>query len=340
MSTISADGKTNALYPANAAYVAGVVLRQDVEDPYIDTTIDKVSLNLTVTATDRTTVVEGLGDTISFQASNWQNGRDQWVFQPVDHAHEGFTTSGTAIENTLQPDDYSISIDAVNNAPYLKYDLVFPARGNYDIWGFGYVSGTGIFWGFNGDTTHLRQFTLGDHSSGWERVPRWTKFGSVYVEAGGLYSFEVYLSDRSNIVILDQWYFTSNLEFETQLHAEDYLEPLDLSTAPYMTALRLNDGANTVTAWLSSVNIPSSGKYNYEIRNSDTLSGILFDVPLSIEFWQIGGNKDNFAAWNYIFSDDSVGDAFISIDYGQTYMNLQSNPSVYGESFYGFSIYS
>ena len=322
MSIISADGKTNALYPGNAAYVAGVVLRQDVEDPYIDTTIDKVSLNLTVTATDRSTLIEGTNETISFQASNWQSGRDQWVFQPVDHIHEGFTTSGTPIENTLQFEDYSTSLDAVNNAPYLKYDLVFPTDGNYDLWGFGYISGTGVFWGFDEDTTHLRRFTLGDHSSGWERIPRWTKFGNVFVEAGGVYSFEVYLCDRNNIVILDQWYFTSNLELETQFHAEDYLEPLDLSTAPYMTALRLSDTNNTVTTWLSSVNIPSSGKYNYEIKNTDGQSGIAFSTPVSIEFWQIGGGKDDFAAWNYIFSDESTGNAFISIDYGQSFTRL------------------
>jgi hypothetical protein len=175
----------------------------------------------------------------------------------------------------------------------------------------------------DGDTTHLRQLTLGDHSSGWERIPRWTKFGNIYIGAGGLHSFEVYLSDSSNIVILDQWYFTSNLELETQLHAEDYIEPFELSTAPFMTALRLSDASNTVTAWLSSVNIPSSGKYNYEVRNSENDSGIQFTSPLSIEFWQIGGGKDNFAAWNYVFSDDSVGNAFISTDYGHTFSRLR-----------------
>ncbi len=323
MSTISADGKTSALYPANAAYISGVVLKQNLEDPYLDAvTIDKVSLNLTVTATDRSTLVEGLGDFVSFQASNWQDGRDQWTFQPVDHVFEEFTTSGTAIENTLQTDDYSTVTEAVIDAPFLKYNLLFPEDGNYDLWGFGFVSGSGIFWGIDGDTTDLRSLNLGDQPSGFERIPRWTKFGSIYIGAGGLHSFEVYLRDQSSIVILDQWYFTSNLDLESQLHAEDFIEPFDLSTTPYMTILRLSDGVNTVTSWLSSVNIPSSGKYNYEVRNSDTLSGVVFTTPISIEFWQVGGGKDDFAAWSYIFSDSSAGDAFISTDFGQTFSKL------------------
>lgn len=325
MSTISADGKTSALYPGNAAYIAGVILRQNIEDPYLDTTIDKVSLNLTVTAADRSTFVEGQGDFVSFQACNWQAGRDQWAFQPVDHVQEGFTTSGTAIENTLQFDTYSTANEAVANAPYLKYNLFFPEGGNYDLWGYGYIgTGVGIYWGLDGDTTHLRGLALGDQSSGWERIPRWTKFGTIYIGTGGLHSFEVYLGDESNVVILDQWYFTSDLDLESQLHAEDYIESFELSTTPYMTALRLSDNNNTVTAWLSSVNIPSSGKYNYEIRNLDTLSGVAFVTPLSVEFWQIGGGKDDFAAWNYIFSndDETAGDASISTDYGQTFSKL------------------
>lgn len=326
MSNISADGKTTSIYPANAAYVNGMILKQEVEDPYIDAMVDKISLNLTVTAADHSTVVEGIGDSISFQAANWQSGRSQWVFQPVDHVAENFTTSGTAIENTLQPDNYSSTDDAVNNAPYLQYSLVFPESGNYELWGRGYVNGQGAYWGFNGDTTHLRQFTLGDLvTPGWDRVPKWTKFGDVYVREGGLYTFEVYLASSSITVILDQWYFTLNLQLESQLHSEDYIEPFELSDSPYMTAVRISDTASSVTCWLSSVNIPASGKYNYAIRNSSTSTGVAFTTPLSIEFWQIGGNKDDFAAWNYIFSDESVGNAFISVNYGETFTKLLPN---------------
>lgn len=323
MSNISADGKTTALYPANAAYVAGMILRQDVEDPYIDAVIDKISLNLVVTDADRQTIVEGSAGVVSFQAANWQDGRDQWVFQPIDHVAGGFSTSGTPIENTLQATSYVSADDAVNNAPYLQYSLFFPSSGNYDMWGYGYVDGTGIYWGFNGDLTHLRQFNLGDQLSGWERIPRWTKFGNWYIPEGGLYTFEVYLGESSTTAILDQWYFTKTLNLESQLHAEDYIEPFDLSDAPYMTAVRISDSGNSVTAWLSSVNITSSGKYNYAVQNSSS-TGVALSTPISIEYWQIGGDENDFAAWNYIFSDESAGSAFMSIDYGQTYTRLAS----------------
>lgn len=318
MSNISSDGKTSGLYPATAAYHPGVILKQDIEDPYLNNLIVKVSLNLIVTASDHATVINGSGDNICFHAANWQSGRDQWAFQPINHIEEGFESSGTPIENLFQESSYSNSADAAENSPFLQYHLFFPESGNYDLWGYGYTSGTGIYWGFNEDLSHIRIIELGDGSSGFDRIPKWTKVGSVFVEQGGLNTFEVYLSDSSSVVILDQWLFTLNTELESQLHGDGLIEPMDLSEAPYMTAVRISDSNSNVTCWLSSVNIPASGKYNYLVQNNAT-PGVNFSTPMSIEFWQIGGSKDDFSAWSYTFPQSSVGNSHISTDYGQTY---------------------
>jgi hypothetical protein len=321
MSIIDLDNNVVALYPGSAAYAPGVILRQNVEDPYICSIIDKASLNLIVTNVDNRKFVIGSDGTVSFQAANWQAGRDQWVFQPVTNSGD-FSSSGTTIQNNLQETSYLDTIDATTSAPYLSYSIYFPSSGNYDLWGYGYTSGSGIFWGFNGDTTHLRQLLLGDSSLGWERIPKWTKFSNLYIPEGGVYTFDVYLGDKNNVVMLDQWYFTTDTNFVDTLNEEDYTEPLPLSDAPYMTVLRLSSDDYSITTWLSSVHIPASGQYNYEIRNTGIDSGVNFVTPLTLEFWQIGGDKDNFAAWQYTFVDNSVGNTTISTDYGQTWDNI------------------
>jgi len=118
--------------------------------------IDKVSINFTTTAIKPLSIIVGQGGTISFQASNFQMSRKAWIFQPIIHwlPSDSWETSGTTIINSLQNTFYSDSDDAIENAPFLSYNLYFDEDGVYDLWGYGYVS-SNIFWSFNGNVYDL-----------------------------------------------------------------------------------------------------------------------------------------------------------------------------------------
>ena len=75
-----------------------------------------------------------------------------------------------------------------------------------DMWGFGYTTGS-VYWGIDGDISHLQTLELGSDGLGLSGLPRWTKFGSLYFKEGGTHTFTVYLGSLDQ-VILDQWYFT------------------------------------------------------------------------------------------------------------------------------------
>lgn len=303
-------GNSNKLLPvSNTAFEPGTILGQIVRIPGTHT-IDKLSLNLSVTATDAKEFIVGKGGVLSFQAANFWDGRETWVFQPILHwlPSNDWITSGTTIQNTLQNQNYYSVEDSIANAPFLKYRLFFPSSGNYDLWGYGYTS-SGVYWSIGDDITHLRKFTLGDDSSGWSQTPKWTKFGNIFINEGGVYNFNVYLSDNSTI-ILDQWYFTDNKNFINEVELDT---PMPLSEAPFNTAVRLrslyggdlddlgNPQANSpvsFSTWLSSRVIKASGKFSYEIRDTHG-NGLNFTDGLSIEYWQIGGSENNFAAWDF-----------------------------------------
>lgn len=301
------------LVPAATALDHGTILGQTVN--FTGTkTIYKISLDLSVTRTDPKEVITGSNGTVSFPSTVFQSARDSWIFQPVIHwlSENGWITSGTTLQNALQTDSYSVSDDAVANAPYLNYEIYFPDAGVYELWGFGYTSGSGIFYSIDNDTTDLRRLQLGSQDSGWQGVPRWTNFGSFFFEEGSVHNFTVYLSEPQT-AILDQWYFTQ-WDFATELSVlgqEGYSTPRALSKLPFMTAVRLRsltsgtvepldeltDDSVSITMWKSSAEIFASGEFNYEIRNNSLSSGIDFSDGLSIEYWQIGGSSKHFAAW-------------------------------------------
>lgn len=333
--SISSSSNSTLLHASNHAYVPGTIIGQVVEFSG-EKTIHKATLNLTLNNLNRKQYIEGKNGVISFQASNFQRSRSDWVFQPENHWLGGWQTSGTTISNSLQYDNFDDIEYAISNSPKLGYDLYFPDGGSYDLWGYGFVDGDGIFWSFNDDETHIRTLNLGIEQSGWYGIPRWTKFGTVFVEEGGVYHFDVYLKGR-NTVILDQWYFTTNINLEYEFNTigeGSFTTPLPLSACPYNTVVRLRSLTNSgdinpiddpsligtsVSAWLPSTKMVDSGKYNYEIRNLFDTSGVSFENGLSIEYWQIGGNKNYFAAWDYAFPSSSIGNVFKSIDFGQTY---------------------
>jgi len=289
-----------------------------------------------VASDDRKDFVVGQAGTLSFQAANFQSGRDTWIFQPVINWGDiSWETSGTPIQNTFQQETYTDIDDIILNAPFLQYRLFFPEKGTYDLWGYGYTgSSTAIYWGFDSDDTHLRSFSLGDDSSGWEGVPKWTKFGTFFIEAGGEHTFEVYLGNNTT-ALLDQWYFTTNINLTEELSEVGLDIPLPQSKGPFNTVVRLrslagqgldsllspSSGGAVVSAWLSSTQMLGSGKFNYEIReyNTSNESGVTFTDGVSIEYWQAGGNEDFFASWNYIFPSNNLGSTFVSQNNGEVF---------------------
>jgi len=326
----------NLLNMSNHAYVPGTVLGQVVSFSG-DKTIDKVSLYLNVTSRDIASFVTGSEGILSWPAAVFQESRSNWVFHPILHwlPSNDWETSGITIANTYQTESYDESYDALNNAPYLKYSLYFPEGGVYDMWGYGYTEESGFFWQIDADITHIRLARLGSDDSGLSGVPRWTKFGSLFFEEGGLHDFTVYLGSLGQVV-LDQWVFTTNTDWESELISEgaaSFLEPKSLSKIPFMTTCRLrslsisgnveslsqpSSGSISVSSWLPSTKMSASGKFNYEIRDNNIDTGVIFTNGLSLEYFQIGGSSDHFASWNYKDVESSVGQQFISTDYGQT----------------------
>ncbi len=321
------------LHASNSAFQSGRMLGQ-ICDFSGSKTIHKVGLNLSITATDRKTFIVGNNGVISFQAANFQGSRSSWSFQPVLHWATGneWQTSGTTIQNTLQSYFYPLLDDAITNSPYLTYKFYAPAAGVYNLWGYGYTSDDGIYWSFDNDTTHLRKVILGNQGSGWDGIPYWTKFGSIYIEAGGLYTFTVYLSNATT-VLLDQWYFTTDTTLSSDFFDDSILTaPWSLSVAPFNTAVRLRSlnsgqlddledphfGATSITAWSNSQDKAASSKFYYEIRDNFSNSGVDFIDGVSIDYWQIGGTSEDFASWDYSFPGNSVGLTYYSNDYGQT----------------------
>lgn len=301
-------------------------------------TIDKISLNLTSTNSEIQTMVIGVAGVLSFSAAAFQSGRNTWTFQPVIHwdPTKDWTTRGTTIENTLQTVLYLSSVDASMNAPFIKHKLFLDIPGTYDLWGLGYTSTEGVYWSFDDDTSDMRKMVLGTPGG----PPQWTKFGSFFSQEGGQHTFSIYLSDATTVV-LDQWYFTQDTNFDQTISSEglDFL-PLVLSKSPFNTAVRVRSlspyetldglvlptpGSSVVTQWSSSEVITASGVYHYGLQNNINGTGVIYTDGLSIEFWQIGGSSssDFFPSWDFIFPTTSVGTAWISTDFGENFVELQ-----------------
>lgn len=316
------------LGPTASAFYPGQVLGQVVNFGSTKT-ISKVSLHLNIISNDVKKFIVGENGSISFQASNFQSSRYEWTFQPIMHWFGASTweTSGTPISNLLQSVSYS-SDEVVSLSPYLSYSLYFPEAGVYHLWGYGIVSGNGLYWSLDEDDTNLMNVVIGSGNT-----VQWTKFGSWYIEDAGLHTFTIYLGDGSQ-VILDQWYFTTNSELEIDLSIDSngLQLPIALSSGPFNTVVRLRSlnmgsvdslsnpqsGATNICSWKNSQNMLSSGVFNYEIVDNNGI-GVTFSDGLSLEFWQIGGNKDYHASWNYILTDDSIGNSYNNIDYGQSF---------------------
>lgn len=303
------------IHPTAPAYQPGTILGQVVEFSG-SKRIDKVSLNLSVTSTDPKDFVVGSSGRLSWNVMNFSSARNEWVLQPIPHWSDDYNwkSSGLSVKNTLQSESYTDVADVAANAPYLTYSLFFPTGGVWKMWGYGW-SQDSIWWSVDSDTTHLRQASLGRNISGFYEVPYWTNFGSLFFEEGGLHTFTVYLGNSP--VILDQWLFTSDLNLTTTLDESvdsAYTKPLPLSEGPFTSVCRLRSlengipvpisdpptGSKIVTSYQSSTNIRASGKFNFEIKESNS-SGVSFANGVFIEYMQIGGNSKNFASWDYNF---------------------------------------
>lgn len=316
---------TDLITPAKSLETNGTIFAQLIPfDSY--RTINKVSVNITIVSRVPQTMVIGSNGVVSFSAANFMEGKDTWAFQPILHWDAGvpWNTQGTSISNLLQTSFYGSSSDAAFNAPYLTYDVFFDAPGIYYLWGYGYTSSEGVFWGLDEDFSDMRRAILGSVSG----PPEWTNFGTIYLEEGGLHTFTVFLSDAS-IVVLDQWYFTQDDGF-----LGGFSPVSELSKSPFTLACRLrslNSGEldsltspihdSNITSWVENKRILGSSKYNFAIQES-SISGMTFFEGISLELWQIGGSSDFFAAWDYSFPETSIGSAYVSSDYGQNFTQL------------------
>lgn len=308
---------------ATAAYLPGTVLAQIVNFSG-EKKIDKVSLSLAVSASESSEVVEESCGMASFPACCFTGSRNAWVFQPV--VPGGWESCGTSIENSLQNDTYSEG-EVASAAPSLNYSILFQTPGVYDFWAYYFGEAGSFYWGLDGDLTNLAASAVAAFA-----VPQWTKMGSIEIKEGGIRTLTVY-SRTSSRMVLDQWCFTtSDLQAEFAVNPNSNRRPLPLSHGPFMTAVRLRSLHNgtidslasplspypqSFTSWLSSKNMIASGQFNYEIQRDGT--GITFTDGVSLEYWQVGGGRNQSAAWAYSFPDLSAGNMLTSRDYGLTF---------------------
>lgn len=245
-------------------------------------------------------------------AINATSSNKQWMFQPY------YGTS--SIYNKYQTTNYSL-----DNAPSLTYSFYVnePTRFDmhYELWGYGY-SVTPVTIYFNGSPISI---TLGNPS--YPDSPTWKQLlTDIIIEEPGLYSFTVY-SETNNQILLNQWAIISS-EYTITNNRTAYSStpgPFTIGTRARETIYGYpgditDPSVQQVTAWLSSLKMNSSGKYNFFLKGDETSKGISFTDGVSIESWQVGGATDNLAAWNFSFISnlDSAGNHYISTDQGQT----------------------
>ncbi len=285
--------------------------------------ISKVSISLNVSRESPIDVILQKGDYISFLAANFSGGRETYRFHPSCHFGDTeWKTSRTPLSNSSQSEAYATAEDAEENSPYISYDFYSSTGGTYQLWGYGYGD---FYYSFNSHAANSASL-IGNK-------PSWQSFGYIVLEEGSYNTFRVYLKD-TNVVVFDQWYFTTDLSFDTELYnsgAESYELPLPVSSGPFNTALRirrLNDyndidavdqstEYDSITIWKPSSKIMASGKFNYKLPEPTSYSG-----GLIIEFWQIGGGINHCAAWAYSDETESIGQAYISSDFGQNIQRI------------------
>jgi hypothetical protein len=242
------------------------------------------------------------------------------VWQPVNHTG-GWATSGISISPSHYSGSYTDAISAVASAPYLKYLFYLDQPGIYDVWCYAKVTGdTPVFWALNDDQTDLRALS----APGLPSAPYWQKIGTMSSPEGGNHSLTIYLGNPTDC-ILDEWCLTVNRGLVED--GAELSKPWPVSQGPYMTALRIAslvdggingwDAETSTTMWLSSLSIADSGRYNYgAVQPGD--DPLEFVRGLSLEYWQIGGDFENFAAWYYTFVNEGYL-ATRSTDYGVTF---------------------
>jgi len=307
------------------------VLRENVTISAEITAIEKVSLNLTVTASNSHNFIVGSDGTLSFQAANFRDSRDSWVFSASDHYNgvpalgtPPWETCGRTLQNRIQQRSYISSSDSAVNAPYIKYDLFFDTDGVYDLWGLGFTSGgNGVYWEFDGDTSNMHQSSLGTYTG----PPQWTHFGNFFTSTGGLHTFTVYLGD-DDYIFLDQWYFTKDRNFDATISSlgQENSPISPLSESPFNTFIKTHgtiaDDGDLAYSWLSSKDIIASGKYNYILQNGPS-STVNYQSLITIDFSRIGGGQGHFPAWDYAVLDELNSDTtFISTNCGQSFLRF------------------
>jgi hypothetical protein len=287
------DVSSQPINMANSSYLPGQIIGQNVNFTG-SRFYDKLSMVLTVCATDPVYYITAENDAVSFQAANFQSSNNPSVVSSIEGS---WISSGTTLRAT--------AVDALD-PPYLRYEVLFASEGVYDLWGYGQGS---FRIAIDDDVTDLRTIDLGTGQS----YPQWSRFGSIYTEAGVIHSFSVYFTDTAGM--LDQWYFTSDANFMRSLSWDSLTNTLPLSSSPFntLTVIKSAGSANTVYLWKSSSEITASGKFNYEIPAAQRE----FINGLSIEFRQFGGNSSFCALWNYSRSDASVGQAYRRDGFGE-----------------------
>lgn len=273
-------------------------------------------------------------DYIAFSAINCQTSKNQWAFQPYNHVSiTDFNPGNTPVYNLFQEESYT-SATAAEDAPYLSYSLLFGQIGIYNLYIYGYVEDGAAFWGFNGDTLDLRTLEVG--SLAYPDMPYWTLVGSVYINELGLRTLEIYLGDKDKLCLLDQIclvYESVTMIGDLPETFVSHRDPLStLSVGPFTSALRFRNlhsgspysldeegpGDINVTSWLSSLEIPDCGEYNFFPADTSFIKGVDFTNGLCLEYWQVDGNINNYAAWNYKIVGAGQEQTYISTDYGYT----------------------
>ncbi len=286
--------------------------------PTMEKTVSKISLDLKTVNLSRREYISDLDGVFCCPCANFQSCSSGWDWT-LSHGLST-TTFHSLSHNSITSRDvstlYNPRVDS--DVPFVSYHLGITEPGLYDIYLRGYCP-SGAYWLRQGTSNSF--IPVADMSSGGDF--QWVKCAQFYFVNAEVAELRIYLGNQVGAEghgHLDAVYVTND---PNRTPADDEIAPF--SPAPFNLYVWLWDveAPHSATTrppanWLTSLRIPSSGKFNFDMQGSQLID----DYRYRITFLQIGGDENNFAAWAYEDVSSPIGTAQVSYDQATTFEDV------------------
>jgi len=317
MIVFSESNRNTYINFATSSYEPGSIITQDVL--LTDSkTISKIGLDLNVTNRDKKSLINSIQNDYSFSATNFQSSRESHKWKIFDdnisiYLEEENKPASQGYLTTVGNNSFSKNA-AQYNAPYTKYDILFEDTGTFSFWSRYHSPETnGFFYQLDNSNTLISFPVNINNDISWELI------GILYIEKIGIHTITLYQgtfgdNPYQEPKYIDQFYLTKG-------HIPTNGEIQPVSPAPFNTFVKLSNindpyNSNISYGWKSSNEIKASGRFYYNMYNTE------FSEHLRIEYTQIGGNENFFAAWGFAEVSPSVGDTKFSYNWGNSNVQL------------------